>query len=254
MKNFYFLILFLFCVHFGYAQLGGEDEVYLDGSKIEAKFQGGNLNVFQGFVLKNLDKSKIEKEGQLICSFTINEEGSLKNIRIVKDLGGQSAIEMIRVLQLSPKWQPAIRNGKPFATTYKIPFTFTKKKPDVKEEDTVTIDVIDNEGLNEEDKVYVAVEKQPEFPGGVKKMASYFATNLKSTHLITSELKAMTSFIVNKDGSLTNVEILRLSVENEELKEEIRQILMNSPKWAPGMQNGKIVRVKYMLPINLRIN
>ena len=254
MKNFYFLALFVFCSHFGYAQLGGEDEVYLDGSKIEAKFQGGDLKVFQEFVFKNLDKTKIEKEGQLICSFTVNEEGILKNIRVLKDLGSQSAFEMIRVLQLSPKWQPATRNGKPFATTYKIPFTFVKRKPDVKKEDAVTIDVIDNKGLKEEDKVYVAVENQPEFQGGAKKIASYFAKNLKSTHLVKNELKVMASFIVNTDGSLSNVEILKLSVENAELKEEIRQILMDSPKWIPGMQNGKTVRVKYMVPINLRIN
>lgn len=254
MKNFYFLILLFLGVHSGYAQLGGEDEVYLDGSKIEAKFQGGDLNLFQEFVFKNLDKTKIEKEGQLICSFTVNEEGNLKNIRVVKDLGGQSAFEMIRVLQLSPKWQPATRNGKPFATTYKIPFTFVKNKPDVKKDAAVTIDVVKNEGLQSEDKVYVAVEKQPEFPGGAKQIAVYFAKNLKSTHLIKSDLKAMASFIVNKDGSLTEVELLRMSVENEQLKEEIRQILLNSPKWKPGMQNGKTVRVKYTLPINLRIN
>jgi hypothetical protein len=84
--------------------------------------------VFREFVLNKLDKTKIEKEGQLICSFTINEKGNLKNIRIIKDLGSASAFEMIRVLQLSPKWQPATRNGKPFATTYKIPFTFKRIK------------------------------------------------------------------------------------------------------------------------------
>ncbi|WP_313808077.1 Imm64 family immunity protein [Flavobacterium sp.] len=128
MKKLYAVILFMFAFNMGFAQLGGEDEVYLDGNKIEAKFQGGDLNTFAQFVYGKLDMSKIEKEGQLICSFTINEEGAMKNIRIVKDLGGNSAIEMIRVLQLSPKWQAATRNGKPFSTTYKIPFTFKRKK------------------------------------------------------------------------------------------------------------------------------
>ncbi len=128
MKNAFFLLLFLFAVSFSHAQIMGEDEVYLDGDKIEAKFQGGDLNTFYEFVMKNLNKTKIEKEGQLLCSFTVNEEGSLKNIRIVKDLGSASAFEMIRVLQLSPKWQPATRNGKPVATTYTIPFTFKRKR------------------------------------------------------------------------------------------------------------------------------
>lgn len=126
MNKAFFLLLFLVSVTFSHAQIQGEDEVYLDGDTIEAKFQGVGLEAFQEFVFKNLDKTKIEKEGQLICSFTINEEGSLKNIRIVKDLGSASAYEMIRVLQRSPKWKPATRNGKPFSTTYTLPFTFKK--------------------------------------------------------------------------------------------------------------------------------
>ncbi len=128
MNKAFFLLLFLLSVTFSQAQIQGEDEVYLDSDAMEARFQGGGLNFFQEFVFKNLDKTKIEKEGQLICSFTVNEEGILNNIRILKDLGGQSAFEMIRVLQLSPKWKPATRNGKPFSTTYTLPFTFKKIK------------------------------------------------------------------------------------------------------------------------------
>lgn len=140
MKKAFCLALFLFALNYGNAQIQGEDEVYLDSDKMEAKFQGGDLNSFQEFVFSNLDKTKIEKEGLLICGFTINEEGELKNIRIVKDLGSASAFEMIRVLRLSPKWQPAKRNGKPFATTYTIPFTFKKNNTD-----KVVVDVINNE-------------------------------------------------------------------------------------------------------------
>ncbi|MGX7667388.1 energy transducer TonB [Flavobacterium pedocola] len=235
------------------AQVAGEDEVYLNGDKIEAKFQGGNLKKFQEFVFNSLDKTKIEKEGQLICSFTINEEGSLKNIRILKDLGGQSALEMIRVLQLSPKWQPATRNGKPFATTYKIPFTFIRKMPKVDTEEVVHIDVVDNGGKSEEDKIYVAVEKQPEFPGGSDKFMKYFAKNFNSPVQL-KDVKVFVGFIVNKDGSLSDVKMLRLPLDNEPLKNEIIRVVSNSPKWMPGIQNGKTVRVQFILPLILTFN
>ena len=63
-----FLLLFLLSVTFSQAQIQGEDEVYLDSDAMEARFQGGGLNVFQEFVFKNLDKTKIEKEIK-ICTW-----------------------------------------------------------------------------------------------------------------------------------------------------------------------------------------
>ncbi len=64
------------------------------------------------------------KKGQLIFSFTINDIGEVKNIRVVKDLGGTSALEVIRVLRASPKWEPAKRGGKPVSIDIKLPMNF----------------------------------------------------------------------------------------------------------------------------------
>lgn len=124
MKKIFILIIFIFSFNFSQAQLGGEDEVYLSGDLTEAKFQGGDLNKFYDYVIKNFDNTTVEKKGQLIFSFTVNDQGEVKNIRVLKDLGGTSAIEIIRVLRACPKWEPAKRGGKAVSIDIKLPLTF----------------------------------------------------------------------------------------------------------------------------------
>lgn len=239
------LVAFLFLLSNSvFSQIAGEDEVYLDGDKVEAKFQGGDLNKFADFVLANLDKSKIEKEGQLICAFVINELGELKNIRIVKDLGGESAMEMIRVLRLSPKWQPATRNGKPFSTTYKVPFQFTKAPASpkaVEKASNVVSDYTKNTGI----------EAQAEFVGGRQAFYEYMSNNLKFPKLSQAG-KAMVSFIIDTDGKVIEIKILK-DPSNGPAGSEIVRVLQNCPRWKPAIhENGLPVRSQFTLPITLK--
>ena len=124
MKKIVAIVVLFFAFNLSYAQLGGEDEVYLSGDFTDATFQGGDLNKFYDFIIKNFDTKTVEKRGQLIFSFTINKKGEIKNIRVLKDLGGTSAIEIIRVLRTSPKWEPAKRGGKPVSINMKFPMNF----------------------------------------------------------------------------------------------------------------------------------
>ncbi|WP_329805543.1 energy transducer TonB [Flavobacterium facile] len=124
MKKILSIIVLFFAFNLSHAQLGGEDEVYLSGDLTEATFQGGDLNKFYDYIIKNFDTKTVEKKGQLIFSFTINDKGEVKNIRVVKDLGGTSALEVIRVLRASQKWEPAKRGGKPVSIDIKLPMNF----------------------------------------------------------------------------------------------------------------------------------
>jgi hypothetical protein len=124
MKKIVTIIVLFFAFNLSHAQLGGEDEVYLSGDLTEATFQGGDLNKFYDYFVKNFDTKTVEKKGQLIFSFTINDKGEVKNIRVLKDLGGTSALEVIRVLRASPKWEPAKRGGKPVSIDIKLPMNF----------------------------------------------------------------------------------------------------------------------------------
>ena len=106
------------------SQIMGEDEVYLGGELIQPKFNGGGMKKFSEFIHENLDRSKITKAGTLLFSFTIEITGEIKNIKILQFNDAVIAAEIIRVIKLAPKWQPAIRNGKPVSLEVKYPIQF----------------------------------------------------------------------------------------------------------------------------------
>jgi hypothetical protein len=127
MKLIKFLVL-LFLPIATFSQIQGEDEVYLGGGdRIEAKFNGGGMEAFHEYIKKEFDFSKVTKSGTMIAAFTIDEEGTVKGIKIVQMLDVESATEMIRVLKKCPKWEPAQRGGKPISIEIKYPLTFNSK-------------------------------------------------------------------------------------------------------------------------------
>lgn len=121
------LFLFLLFPVAGFSQLQGEDEVYLDSDRIEAKFNGGGLEKFEEYLNKNFDYTKVTKPGKLEAAFTIDEQGNVTKIRITQILDMESASEFIRVLKNCPKWEPAKKNGKTISVEIRYPMVFRKK-------------------------------------------------------------------------------------------------------------------------------
>ena len=104
---------------------------------------------------------------------------------------------------------------------------------------------------NDDKEVFVSVEHNPEFPGGMQELYKFIAENLKypaEAQQNGIQGKAIIRFIVEKDGSVSNVEVLRGFDANCDA-EAVRVIKM-LPKFKPGTQNGQVVRVYYTLPIN----
>lgn len=122
----FFLILTIFFIFplVSNAQIGGEDEVYLNGDRIDAKFNGGGMDNFYEFIKKEFDFSKVTKSGKMITAFTVDVDGSIKNIKVIQLLDIESATEMIRVLKKCPKWEAAKRGGKPISIEIKYPMVF----------------------------------------------------------------------------------------------------------------------------------
>jgi protein TonB len=96
------------------------------------------------------------------------------------------------------------------------------------------------------------IEVQPEFPGGVAGFAKYVQKNYRTPE-VEQDLKGrvFVEFVVEKDGSLSDVKVIR-DLGFGTGAEAIR-MLRNAPKWKPGVQNGKTIRVRYSLPIMLDI-
>lgn len=127
MKAIKFVALFLLLPFAGFSQIIGEDEVYLDSDRIEAKFNGGGIEKFREFLDAEFDYSKVTKAGKLEAAFTIDEEGNVTKIRITQVLDVESATEFIRVLKKCPKWEPAKRNGKPISIEIRYPMIFKSR-------------------------------------------------------------------------------------------------------------------------------
>ncbi|MHA4741262.1 energy transducer TonB [Dyadobacter sp. MSC1_007] len=95
--------------------------------------------------------------------------------------------------------------------------------------------------------VFMVVEKQPEFPGGKFERSKFFAQNLNIPKIAKKSRRVLVSFIVNTDGSLQDVVIAKgLSPEYDK---EVLRVAQSMPNWIPGSQSGKLIRVKYILPV-----
>jgi len=103
-----------------------------------------------------------------------------------------------------------------------------------------------------DDKAYDVCEQMPIFEGGDAALLKYLRENLKypdKTKDRGVQGRLVIGFIVEKDGSLTDVKVLRLV--DIDLDAEVLRLVKGMPKWIPGRQNGKRVRVRYLLPIHI---
>jgi protein TonB len=117
-----------------------------------------------------------------------------------------------------------------------------------------TIDPVGNgpkDVVEDDNKLYnmAGIEVKPEFPGGIKKFYDFVANNYKAPDEEGLKGRVFVSFVVEKDGSLTDIKVIRdigYGTGNEAIR-----VLRRSPKWTPAEQNGRKVRCTYQLPINI---
>lgn len=109
--------------------------------------------------------------------------------------------------------------------------------------------------MEENLEVFDVVEKMPVFPGGQTALMEYISQNLRypaKAHQERIQGRVIAGFVVEKDGSISTPTIVR-SVSPEVDAEAIR-VLSTMPKWTPGTQRGKEVRVRYTVPILFKLN
>ena len=107
----------------------------------------------------------------------------------------------------------------------------------------------------EEQTIFEVVEQMPEFPdGGMAGLMQYLSKNIKYPTIAQengTQGRVTVQFVVNKDGSIVDAKVLR-GVDPYLDKEALR-VIGTMPKWKPGMQRGKPVRVKYTVPVMFRL-
>ena len=107
----------------------------------------------------------------------------------------------------------------------------------------------------DEGEPFAIVDQMPEFPGGQEALDKYIQENLRCGEMINKYQvdavgKIFVGFIIEPDGSITNVRVLRGLYKHYD--EEAIRVVESMPKWKPGMQKGKPVRVSYMIPIHFK--
>ena len=192
-------------------------------------------------------------EGRTMVKFIVKKDGSIGNIEIEKSSGNENLDkEAIRVVSSMPNWGPGMQRGEAVNVSFVIPVTFKLQNPPKQE--TVTNVQITTANTNE-DLIFRVVEQMPEFSGGMTALMKYLRENIKYPEECAKENiegKAFVSFVVKKDGSLSDIKIMKSS-GNEKLDNESLRVVSSMPNWKPGMQRGEAVNVRFSLPIMFRL-
>ena len=142
--------------------------------------------------------------------------------------------------------------------TGQIPEQATVEEVTIPKEIPADIDITDKDpsaimqkvNTGDDDDIFDVVEEMPVFPGGQTGLMEFIAKNLRYPVI---QGRVIARFIVEKDGSVSNLAVARRSASSELDAEAIR-VLSTMPKWTPGKQRGKEVRVKYTVPIAFRLS
>ena len=105
-----------------------------------------------------------------------------------------------------------------------------------------------------EEEIFVAVEQQPEFPGGTAALMKWLASNVSYPQMALENGisgRVIVKFVVEKDGSVSGVTLVR-GVDKDHDREAIR-VVKRMPKWQPGKNNGQAVRCYFNLPVNFKL-
>lgn len=210
-------------------------------------FPGGNDELFK-FLSKNIlypaAAQQAGIQGRVICQFIVTKNGSIDKVNVIRSVDKNLDAEAIRVVKAMPNWTPGTQRGKKVNVQYTLPINFAlqgkseEKKPS-----------------GDKDLTFTVVEEMPIFPGGDRGLWKYLGENVKypaEAHKNGIEGKVICQYVVDKDGSITEIEVVRSVDKN--LDAEAIRVIKSMPKWTPGKQRGNVVRVKYTLPINFSLD
>lgn len=218
----------------------------------------GGIEQLYSFLGKNIKypKAAADKkiQGNVYLSFIVNEDGTVSDIKADNKLGGGTDEEAIRVLKMAKKWNPGLDNKKPVRVAYKLPVKFTLNKgSNISGGSTAAKEKIaysnDNTIHN-----FVSMKNPPTYPGGIAALYKFLGDNIKYPKEASDKKvqgNVFVSFVVEKDGTVTDIKTLRGLGSGTD--EEAIRVLKLTKKWNPGLENGKAVKVAYNIPIKFTL-
>mgnify|MGYP003299926538 CR=1 FL=1 len=259
-----------------------EDTVYAEGEDLFDEIVHAECPYdIVDFLINNLNdpitKLKSDTLVEIVVIFNVEDDGSISNVRVKEPVHPDFDKEAIRVVQKMEKWKPAMSNGRLVRSKFHVTIMFLNIP--YPESNYQSIDLLPTEGLvrcdidstsskiekdqksnsdNDDDDDMIMgmiVEQKPVFPGGQKALMEYLKSNLvypKAAQDSSIQGRVIVRFTVEKDGSITDVEVVR--GVHPALDEEAVRVVSMMPKWKPGTQMCDTVRTKFTLPVLFKIN
>ena len=197
----------------------------------------------------------------------IGFEWSERDVKVVTDSGITEIVfeeEMIPITEQEP---PKQAPPPPEAPKMEEIIEIVENDADVEEttiestdDITAAVEVQGYQGVTveeeevDEQEIFQVVEEMPQFPGGTNECNKWLSKTLKYPQISAEQGvqgRVIVQFVVNKDGSIVDAQVVR-GVDPYLDKEALRVVGL-MPKWKPGMQRGKPVRVKFTLPVTFRL-
>lgn len=211
----------------------------------------------------NIDKCLISGSLHSICLFHYDANGNLVEMECRKSLDDSLVYKEILSYDESGDNLESIITYEPrFDGRMMVPISITEYNivyvgeeaeftfADFEEDEEESVAVVDDE------QVFVKVERMPSFAGGdFNTFRQWFCTEFKYPAIAVEngiQGTVVVKFIIEKDGRLTNIEFLQSP--DPIFNDEVIRVLKMSPKWTPGYQGDKPVRVSYVFPIRLNLN
>ncbi|TGY58118.1 M56 family metallopeptidase [Parabacteroides distasonis] len=204
-------------------------------------FLGGDAELLK-YIATNIKYPKESQDngeqGRVICSFIVGRDGSVNNPEVLRGVTPLLNEEAVRVINTMPRWNPGMQRGKAVAVKYTVPITFRLKSPVVEtKEETLTV-----------------VDVMPQYPGGDHELLKFIAQSIKyptDAQEAGVQGRVICSFVVDKKGNIVEPKIIRGI--DPSLDAEALRVIGMMPRWTPGRQDGKAVRVLYTVPITFRL-
>ena len=216
------------------------------------QFPGGDAELMK-FLQQNVKYPKEAqeqgKQGRVIVQFVVNTDGSISNDTIVRSVDPSLDAEAVRIVRNMPNWTPGKQKGEPVRVRFTLPVTFRlsgdapKQAAEVKQAEATG------------DEIFKVVEDRPQFPGGDAELMKFLQQNVKYPKEAQEQGKqgrVIVQFVVEKDGSITDAKVLK--PVDPLLDAEALRIVKLMPKWTPGKQRGKAVRVYFTIPVTFRLS
>lgn len=204
-------------------------------------FPGGDAELLK-YIATNIKYPKESQDngeqGRVICSFIVGRDGSVNNPEVLRGVTPLLNEEAVRVINTMPRWNPGMQRGKAVAVKYTVPIMFRLKSPveETKEETLTVVDVM------------------PQYPGGDHELLKFIAQSIKypmEAQEAGVQGRVICSFVVDKKGNIVEPKVIRGI--DPSLDTEALRVIGMMPRWTPGRQDGKAVRVLYTVPITFRL-